>query len=521
MPRILNVGVKMAIKQTALALGAIIGAALIARPAASAPDTRATDTSAWWNLITFLSSDAMRGRDTGSPEHHRAAAHVANLLEAAGLKPLGDAGGFLQTVPLHEARVETAGSKFAIVEPGGAEKPLRFLEDISIRATSALPARLDAAMVFRGYCGSDAVGTDLAGKIVVCFGGRRKTMVGADERLAAIIASGAAGVLTVDDVGFSVEPPQWPAAYARSITLRNAPAPKAPQLAVMRLNPNTLSEVLAGSGHSAGEILSAAVATRPLPAFDLPRRLRAEFVVSERDFTSENVISFLPGTDPALANQAVVVDAHIDGYGIGAPVKGDTIYNGAFDDAAYVASLVGLAQTRQGKGFRRPLVFAVFTGEEKGLLGSSWFVAHPPIPIADFAANITLDAIRPLFPFKILTLIGSENSTLRANVERVAGPMGITVRADLEPERGMIRRTDASSFLGKGVPAVAFMFGYDPGSPEEAKFRNWYRIRYHKPQDDITQPIDFTAAAAFNRFFYALTADVADADSRPAMTPHP
>lgn len=82
--------------------------------------------------------------------------------------------------------------------------------------------------------------------------------------------------------------------------------------------------------------------------------------------------------------------------------------------------------------------------------------------------------------------------------------MGVAVRPDGDLERGMIRRTDAASFLGKKVPAIAFMFGYDPGSPEEARFRNWYRTRYHKLQDDISQPIDFQAAADFNRFFMRL-----------------
>ncbi|MBC7504337.1 MAG: M28 family peptidase, partial [Sandarakinorhabdus sp.] len=383
------------------------------------------------------------------------------------------------------------------------------------------PAKLDAAMAFRGYCGKDDFGSDVVGKVVVCFGGRRKGMVGADERLAAATAANAAGVLVIDDVGFTVEPPQWPAAYARSIALRGSDAPAAPTLAIMRLNPKALPIVLARSNHDAATLLLAGVAAKPLRNFDIPNRFRAAFIVSERDFTSENIIALLPGTDPTVGKQAVVVDAHIDGYGIGAPVNGDAIYNGAFDDAAYVASLIRLAQTRHGEGFRRPVIFAVFTGEEKGLLGSSWFTAHPPRPITEMAANITLDAIRPLFPFKILTLVGSDRSSLKTNVERVAGAMGITVRPDLEPERGMIRRTDASSFLGTGVPAVAFMFGYDPGSKAEAKFRNWYRTRYHKPQDDIGQPIDFKAAADFNRFFYALTEDIANADERPLLLQKP
>jgi Zn-dependent M28 family amino/carboxypeptidase len=357
--------------------------------------------------------------------------------------------------------------------------------------------------------------------VVVCFGGRRKAMVGDVERIAVITAAGAAGVIIIEDSGFTVEPPRWPAAYARTITLRDAAPPQSvatpPAPVVMRLNPDALPVILAGNSHTATAILADAVAARPLPGFDLPQRLRAEFVTSTRDFASENVLALLPGTDPALAHQIVVVDAHIDGYGIGAPVDGDAIYNGAFDDAAYVATLLRLAEARKGRGYRRPLLFAVFTGEEKGLLGSKWFVAHPPVPRADLAANITLDAIRPLFPLKILTLIGSDRSSLLQNVERVAAPFGIAIRPDLEPERGMIRRTDAASFLAAGIPAVAFMFGYDSGSAEEAKFRRWYRTRYHKPQDDITQPIDFTAAADFNRFFAALTDDVANAEVPPGM----
>jgi Zn-dependent M28 family amino/carboxypeptidase len=176
-----------------------------------------------------------------------------------------------------------------------------------------------------------------------------------------------------------------------------------------------------------------------------------------------------------------------------------------------------LAQRRQGKGFARSVLFAVFTGEEKGLLGSRWMVAHPPVPLANIAATLTLDAIRPLFPLKILTVIGSDKSSLMADVKAVAQPMGITARPDLEPVRGMIDRTDAAPFLKAGVPAIAFMFGYDDGSPEEARFRAWYRSRYHKPQDDISQPIDFAAAADFNLFFYSLTERLATSQTRPMM----
>jgi hypothetical protein len=497
-------------------MGAIVAASL-AVPAAAAPADR--ETRAWWDHVGFLASNAMEGRDTGSPGHARAVDHVAGLFKKAGLKPMGDAGSFRQTVPLHEARVEKAGTSFTIRLPDNTGVPLRFLHDVSIRATGALPARIDAPMVFRGYCGKSDVGADVAGKMVICFGGRREGMPNAAERLAAVASANGAGLINIDDAGYTLEQPAWfwPVAYARSIDLRGAEAPSNANLPVIRLNAAALPRLLTGSGRSADTLMADGVARRALPAFDLPTRLEASLTVSQRDFTSDNVLALLPGTDPALANEVIVINAHIDGYGFGEPVNGDGLYNGAFDDAAYVATLVRLAQHRRGKGFARPVLFAVFTGEEKGLLGSRWMVAHPPVPLANIAATLTLDAIRPLFPLKILTVIGSDKSSLMTNIEAIARPMGITARPDLEPVRGMIDRTDAAPFLKAGIPAVAFMFGYEDGSPEEARFRTWYRTRYHKPQDDTGQPIDFTAAADFNRFFYGLTEQLATTPARPTM----
>lgn len=506
------------------AMRALMTVTLIAAPGAAVAkgsNTKDSDTRAWWNIVTYLASDAMEGRDTGSPGHARAVDHVAGLFEKAGLQPLGDAGGFRQVVPLHESRVEKTGTSFTIRQADGSGISLRFLYDVSIRATDALPSRIDAPLVFRGYCAKSDVGADVAGKIVVCFGGRRAGMPGAAARIATVTAANAAGLINIDDIGYTAEQPSWfwPAAYARTIDLRGAMPPASASLPVIRLNAAALPQLLSGSGHAAEAVLAEAVAARPLASFDLPARLEAVIAVRHRDYTSDNVLALLPGTDPALSTQPIVINAHIDGYGIGEPVNGDSLYNGAFDDSAYVATLVRLAQTRKTKGFARPVLFAVFTGEEKGLLGSRWFVANPPVPLGNIIATVTLDAIRPLFPLKILTVIGSDKSSLMTNVQAVGGPMGIAARADHELERGMIDRTDAAPFLKAGIPAIAFMFGYDNGSAEEARFRTWYRTRYHKPQDDIGQPIDFTAAADFNRFFYALTGNIANAAERPLMAP--
>jgi hypothetical protein len=500
-------------------IGAVTAASLVA-PAAAPADR---ETKAWWDEVNFLASDTMEGRDTGSAGHARAIDRVAGLFKAAGLKPMGDSGDFRQAVPLQEVRVETSGTSFTVRHPDKSGVPLRFLHDVSIRAASSLPDQIDAPIVFRGYCSKAEVGADVADKIVLCFGGRREGMPSGAERLAAVASAGGAGLINIDDSGYTLEQPAWfwPAAYARSIDLRGAPLPPHASLPVIRLNAAALPKLLDGSGYDAGTLIANGVAKRPLPTFDLPTRLEATLTVSQRAFTSDNVLALLPGTDPKLADEVIVINAHIDGYGRGEPVNGDGIYNGAFDDAAYVATLVRLAQQRRGKGFARPVLFAVFTGEEKGLLGSRWMVAHPPLPLTNIAATLTLDAIRPLFPLKILTVIGADKSSLMTNIRNVSAPMGIAARPDLEPVRGMIDRTDAAPFLKAGIPAVAFMFGYEAGSPEEASFRTWYRTRYHKPQDDITQPIDFKAAKDFNDLFSRLVNDVANAETRPRLTPAP
>jgi Zn-dependent M28 family amino/carboxypeptidase len=201
-------------------------------------------------------------------------------------------------------------------------------------------------------------------------------------------------------------------------------------------------------------------------------------------------------------------------------VNGDHLYNGALDDAAYVATLITFADARRGQGFRRPVIFAAVTAEEKGLWGSRWLAAHPtpaaPLPVA----VLNLDQLRPLYPLRILTTLGLDDSTLGQTVRDIAGPMGIEVRPDLEPDRNLLRRTDHWPFMQRGVPAVSFLFGFDEADTQaRARYRDWYENRYHAPQDDTTTPIDFEAQAAFHRFYFALAEAVANADVKPQWLP--
>ena len=228
----------------------------------------------------------------------------------------------------------------------------------------------------------------------------------------------------------------------------------------------------------------------------------------------------MPGTDPELKAEHIAVSAHLDGYGFGTPVNGDNLYNGTLDDAAYVALLIQTADDIKAGKLPRPkrsILFCVFTGEEKGLLGSNYFVQHPTVPLKSIAADINLDQLRPLFPLNILTVPGLALTTLGEAARGVAQPMGIELREDREPERGMLRRADNYPFLRAGIPAIGFVFGFDPGTEAEKRYREWYQVRYHRPQDDLTQPMDFSAATKFNTFFYKLVGTLADSRDRPRM----
>ena len=485
-------------------------ALLISLLLGAAPPRMDPDTAAWWRTTAELSNDSMEGRDTGSAAYLRAAKLVAEKFEAAGLKPAGEGGTWFQRVPMHEIRITHAA-----VTAG--KRPLVFLHDLTVSPQAGMPERFDLPLAYGGYCSAAALG-EVRGRIVICHGTHRDGLPSAAEREAAVKAAGGAGMLTIADPGFTVEPPRWPYAYARTVTVATDP-PKADSFLRMTLNAASLGKLLAESSRDAAALVAAGSAGKPLPSFRIASRLRGNFTIRERNTSSPNVLAFLPGSDPKLADQAIVLSAHLDGYGYGEPVKGDRIYNGTLDDAAYVALLIRLAEHRHGQPFRRPILFAAVTGEEKGLLGSRWFVAHPTVPLSRIAADINLDQLRPIFPLKLLTVHALDDTTLGDDARSVANALGIEVQVDPEPERNLLRRSDHWPFMQAGIPATGFVFGYRPGSRSEQVYRQWYRTGYHKPQDDLNQPMDWKAAADFNRFFYKLVERVADQPRVPAWKP--
>src|ERR1700761_136888 len=224
-----------------------------------------SDTLAWWHTTEALSNDGMEGRDTGSAAYQRAAEYVANRFKAAGLQPAGEHGGYFQSVPMHEVAVLAEGTGFAYVAADGHETPLKFLRQITIAPAADLAPPGEAALTFRGYCGKDSM-TEIAGKIVVCFGTQRSGMPSGSERAANARQGNALGIITVDDPYFTIEPPRWPYAYARSVTLRNGGLRQRDEkpFLVLRCSKEAFTKMLGDTGHDPAELLKAGGAKQPL-----------------------------------------------------------------------------------------------------------------------------------------------------------------------------------------------------------------------------------------------------------------
>ncbi len=506
---------------------------LIALPCAAQTHQKPTPAAAtWWAYTTALANDSMQGRDTGTAAYQRAADYVAHQFAAFGLQPAGEPltnpakPTYFQSVPMHQVALLTEKSSVELLPDSNPTQstPIQFLQQITLVPRDGLPALTTAPLVFLGYGLPDSI-TDLHGKIAVFFSNSPASLAPADRlsfaarRMAALSKSGAIALLAIDNPA-AIETFHWPAAYARTVTLASTPAPPPNAPILLRISAQAAPLLFSACGHSFADILTLGTTGQPLATFSMQAALHLHLTTETKDISSPNILAILPGSDPSLAPQYVALSAHLDGYGFGTPVLGDSLYNGALDDAAYVSTLLELAQTQAALPLksrpRRSLLFCIFTGEEKGLLGSAYFTAHPTVPAKNIVADLNLDQLRPIFPLHILTMEGLDDSTLGSTVRTLASTFHIEVRPDLEPERQLYRRADNYNFVRIGVPIASFIFGYNPGSPEEVVYRDWYNRRYHKPQDDLDTPIVWDAAVTFNRFYSALATAIANNPTRPA-----
>jgi Zn-dependent M28 family amino/carboxypeptidase len=239
--------------------------------------------------------------------------------------------------------------------------------------------------------------------------------------------------------------------------------------------------------------------------------------VIEQTITSDNVVGLLRGSDPALRDEYVVLTAHLDHVGVGRPVEGDSIYNGAMDNAAGSALLMEMARVlaSQRGNLRRSVLLVAVTGEEKGLLGSRYFAFHPTVANGSIVANLNTDMFLPIIPLKMIMANGLEESDLAENATATGRAVGVPVVTDPEPEENRFVRSDQYSFILRGIPALSVKVGFGRDTPEHQRIKEFRARRYHRPADDPGQPVDLDAAAGFARFYAALVKEVANRDHRP------
>jgi len=293
---------------------------------------------------------------------------------------------------------------------------------------------------------------------------------------------------------------------------------QAGQMIVVTIARGGADRFLAGTGHTIEELVQLVADKKPLPRFPLIGTLRARVTMKRARLDSANVIGIYEGSDPRLKTEYVVMSAHLDHEGIGPAVNGDSIYNGAMDDASGVASVLEIARLLKDSGAKpkRSILFMAQTAEEKGLLGSRYFAARPTVPFDHIVADINLDMFLPLYPLKVIEVQGLTESSLGDAMRAAAAGLGVDVQTDREPDQNRFIRSDQYSFIRSGIPSLAFKFGYQYGSAEEKIRRDWVRDVYHKPNDDLKQPVDLEAAVLFNRVIAALLQRVADDPARPA-----
>jgi Zn-dependent M28 family amino/carboxypeptidase len=496
------------------------------------PLSRADRADSWWADVAALSSDAMEGRLAGSPGYDRAAAFVVERLEALGLEPAGT-DGFYQRIAFEEQSLDPAAARIALVGSGGAETPLRTPQDIVVSRRMPLPPSVDASLVFVGYglhipdAGhDDFAGVDLRGRIAVYVSGGPAGISGAlksharAERARLLAARGAVGAIGITTAR------QAEAPWARMVSGATQPGlyfadPAARTVAGpffdASLNPAEADRLFAGSGRSFAEVEALSDASAPVPGFALRQRLRASLAPTTRRLASPNIVARLPGSDPALRAEHVVLSAHLDGLGADASAGADRIYNGALDNAAGVAALLDIAaELRRARARpRRSLLFVFVTAEEKGLLGSRYYARLPTVPRESIVANLNYDMALPLYPLTGITVIGAEESSIGADAAAVAREIGLPLQPDPFPNRNSFTRSDQYAFIEAGIPAAAFKFGFAAGTPEAETERLWRATHYHAPSDDGSQPVFREDEIRLHDFIAALALRIANADQRP------
>ena len=493
---------------------------------------------------TFLADDLMEGRGTGTRGYDLAALYVAAQFRRLGLEPGADGGTYRQEIGFVETTISVDGSRL-VVKVAGKEDALAAVNDMVVAvAAGQASAEVTAPAVFVGYGVhapelkyDDFAGVDLHGKIAVILSGsparfpseQRAHHAQTDQKRSLLVRAGAVGVVTIITPSDLARRP-----WALTVSGSRFPAMRLldsagkivdgyPELrAGATVSAPAASRIFAAAPHPLAEAFAAAERSEP-QSYPLNATLTLAGTATVRTIKSANVLGLLPGTDPALADEPVVLTAHLDHIGIGPAFNGDTIYNGAMDNGIGSSILLAVAEElAAGPRLRHPVLFASVTGEEKGLLGSRHLAAHPPAAVRRFAANVNMDM--PLFfgASRDVVAFGAEHSTLREVLAAVAARHGLEVSPDPMPEENIFVRSDQYPFVLQGVPAICLTPGrksLDPKIDLAAATLDFVKNHYHRPSDDLSLPIDWAATGPFALLLTDLTREIANNPKGPTWIP--
>ena len=491
--------------------------------------------------MAFLADDLLEGRDTGTRGFELAAKYVRAQFEEMGLKPGGVNGSYFQNIHFRKIELMRDQSSLTFTRDGSS-RVLTLDKDYVLGGDPvSADTTAEGQVVFVGYGVSapqfkydDYAGIDVRGKIVATLYGapsRLPTAPGAhfsstEEKLRVAAAHGAIGLLSIwagkteERTPFSeyVRFTKGPA--LRWLDEKGVPNDVQPQIrGYARISSSAAALLFEGAPKPWKDALHAAE-NNQAQAFPLSVTVSIHIVSRYSEVESQNVAAILPGSDPQLKSEYVVFTAHLDHLGIGEPVKGDSIYNGAADNASGTAALLEMARAFSllPKAPRRSLLFLAVTGEEEGLLGSDYYAHYPTVPITQIVADINMDEVSFLYDFKDIVPLGGEHSSLGAVADDVARHMGLQVSPDPLPEEVYFIRSDQYSFILQGVPSLYIGEGLqtvDPTLDGKKMQLDWENQRYHLPSDDMNQPLDFNATVKCTRVDLAVGYEVAQQTERP------
>jgi hypothetical protein len=491
--------------------------------------------------VRFLSDDLLEGRGTGTRGHEIAAHYSASELEGMGLKPGGDDGTFFQAVHLRQAIFNPEQSSFSLVTNGKEEQLVLEKDWYSGGDYLRTDTGAEGQIVYVGFGltapelkHDDYAGADVKGKIVAYFPGAPGSW---ESSLHAYYSSTYLKAKTAAEHGAIGAIAMWSPYLEKAFSWERAVrALKFPLFRIVdkegRPNdtyqqiragvgvPLSRAKLLLASANKDAEQLYKEADEGKVQSFELPVTAKMHLVTQLKDSTSPNVVAVLPGSDPKLKDEYVLYSAHLDHLGISAPDKGDSINNGAYDNASGSACLMEIARAfaHMKQRPKRSLIFLNVTGEEKGLLGAYYYSLNPTVPKESIVADINMDELASLFPLKDVVGLGIEHSSLQNDLKAVAPQLGFEISPDPFPEENDFIRSDQFPFVRAGIPAVYVgpgMKSTDPKVDGKAIYMNWLQNIYHTPHDEITLPFDWESNARLAKLDFLIGQRVANAPQRP------